>query len=443
MPFRIVRDNIINVKADAIVNTANPRPVVGTGVDTAIYEAAGREQLLAERRKIGKIRRGDAAATPAFALPAKCIIHTVGTHWRGGLFGERKILASCYRRSLSVAKEQGCGSIALPLLAAGVYGFPKEVALTIALDEIRAFLMDNDMDVTLVVFDRDAYALSSKLLFDVQAFIDDQAVAEANRAEYAYRVSEMEILPSVGGSGLSGRETGNMVFGAGPAERADDEFDDADYSIGAYEDTEYSEAAYDEYEDRVLEQAARLERYRRFAADEELRSPMPPAGAPAPAKAAPLPFAGAPAGSAPRMKSTALPDEADLAGVPIETVLEKTELPDFEVGMSFRDKLFELIDARGLTDPEVYKRANIDRKLFSKIRSNEDYTPKKKTALALAVALELTLEETEDLIARAGYALSPSDLFDTIIKFFISRRNYDIYLINATLFSYDQQLLGL
>jgi hypothetical protein len=143
------------------------------------------------------------------------------------------------------------------------------------------------------------------------------------------------------------------------------------------------------------------------------------------------------------MKSTVLPDEADLAEAPIKTVLEKTELPDFEVGMSFRDKLFELIDARGLTDPEVYKRANIDRKLFSKIRSNEDYTPKKKTALALAVALELTLEETEDLIARAGYALSPSDLFDTIIKFFISRRNYDIYLINATLFSYDQQLLGL
>ena len=428
MPFRIVRDNIINVKADAIVNTANPRPVVGTGVDTAIYEAAGRDMLLAERRKIGKIRRGDAAATPAFALPAKCIIHTVGTHWRGGLFGERKVLASCYRRSLNVAKEQGCESIALPLLAAGVYGFPKEVALTVALDEIRAFLMDNDMDVTLVVFDREAYALSSKLLFDVQAFIDDQQVAEANRAEYTYQASEVEILPSVSESRLPGREAGNMVFGASPAEHADEEFEDAEY---------------DEYEDRVLEQAARLERYRRFAADEELRSPMPPAGAGAPAKAAPLPFAGAPVDSAPRMKSTALPDEADLAEAPIETVLEKTELPDFEVGMSFRDKLFELIDARGLTDPEVYKRANIDRKLFSKIRSNEDYTPKKKTALALAVALELTLEETEDLIARAGYALSPSDLFDTIIKFFISRRNYDIYLINATLFSYDQQLLGL
>jgi O-acetyl-ADP-ribose deacetylase (regulator of RNase III) len=442
MPCRIVRDNIINVKADAIVNTANPRPVVGTGVDTAIYEAAGRDLLLAERRKIGKIRRGDAAATPAFALPAKCIIHTVGTHWRGGLFGERKVLASCYRRSLNVAKEQGCESIALPLLAAGVYGFPKDIALTIALDEIRAFLMDNDMDVTLVVFDREAYALSSKLLFDVQAFIDDQQVAEANRAEYTYQASEVEILPSVSESRLPGREAGNMVFGASPAENADEEFEDAEYSAepGDYES---GEAEYDEYEDRVLEQAARLERYRRFAADEELRSPMPPAGAGAPAKAAPLPFTGAPVGSAPRMKSTAPPDEADLAKVPIETVLEKTELPDFEVGMSFRDKLFELIDARGLTDPEVYKRANIDRKLFSKIRSNEDYTPKKKTALALAVALELTLEETEDLIARAGYALSPSDLFDTIIKFFISRRNYDIYLINATLFSYDQQLLGL
>jgi len=453
------------VKADAIVNTANPRPVVGTGVDTAIYEAAGRELLLAERRKIGKIRRGDAAATPAFALPAKCIIHTVGTHWRGGLFGERKVLASCYRRSLNVAKEQGCESIALPLLAAGVYGFPKEIALTIALDEIRAFLMDNDMDVTLVVFDRDAYALSSKLLFDVQAFIDDQAVAEANRAEYAYRVSEMEILPSVGGYGLSDLEAGNVIprveeedsDAQYSAEYDDAEYSDADYSIGAYEDAEHSEAAYDEYEDRVLEQAARLERYRRFAADEELRSapagaavPPPDAGAPAPAKAAPLPNIGAPVGSAPmpavgapREKSALPPDEVDLAEVPIEAALEKTELPDFEVGMSFRDKLFELIDARGLTDPEVYKRANIDRKLFSKIRSNESYTPKKKTALALAVALQLSLAETEDLIARAGYALSPSDLFDTIIKFFISHHNYDIYLINATLFSYDQPLLGL
>lgn len=430
MPFRIVRDNIINVKADAIVNTANPRPVVGTGVDTAIYEAAGREQLLAERRKIGKIRRGDAAATPAFALPAKCIIHTVGTHWRGGLFGERKVLASCYRRSLTVAKEQGCESIALPLLAAGVYGFPKDIALTIALDEIRAFLMDNDMDVTLVVFDRAAYALSSKLLFDVQAFIDDQQVAEANRAEYTYRTGEVEILPSAGGFGRLDREAGNMIFGASPAEHADEEFEDAEYS---------AEPEYDEYEDRVLEQAARLERYRRFAADEEIRSPMPPAGAGASAKAAPLPFAGAPVGSAPA-KAAPLEEPEEVL---TEAVLEKTELPAFEVGMSFRDKLFELIDARGLTDPEVYKRANIDRKLFSKIRSNEDYTPKKKTALALAVALELTLEETEDLIARAGYALSPSDLFDTIIKFFISRRNYDIYLINATLFSYDQQLLGL
>ena len=146
------------------------------------------------------------------------------------------------------------------------------------------------------------------------------------------------------------------------------------------------------------------------------------------------------------LDSAASEEEADLlicsAAEPVEAVTD--EMPDFsKVGMSFRDKLFELIDARGLTDPEVYKRANIDRKLFSKIRSSEDYTPKKKTALALAVALKLSLAETEDLIARAGYALSPSSRFDTIIKYFITHSDYDIYKINATLFLYDEPLLGL
>ncbi len=435
MPFRIIRDNIVNVAADAIVNTANPRPVVGAGTDTAVYEAAGRESLLAERRKIGRIKRGDAAATPAFALPAKYIIHTVSTGWKGGHFGERKILASCYRRSLEVAKELGCESIAIPLLAAGSYRVPKDIALTIALDEIRQFLMENDMDVTLVVFDREAYALSANLLFDVQSFIDDETAASLHEEEYRYDLRRRNLDETVK----------NIVS-----------------------DTDYADYAYPR---RLAEE----EEERSFGAAPDMWNRPAKAGPPVP-PAAPstVPFgAGGPvAGYGGKVaKKVAMPDfsdealesavpeepAADFAKVeasepadqlicamaePVEAVTD--EMPDFtKVGMSFRDKLFELIDARGLTDPEVYKRANIDRKLFSKIRSSEEYTPKKKTALALAVALKLSLAETEDLIARAGYALSPSSRFDMIIKFFITHSDYDIYKINATLFLYDEPLLGL
>ena len=348
MPFRIIRDNIINVTADAIVNTANPRPVVGAGTDTAVYEAAGRESLLAERRKIGRIRRGDAVATPAFALPAKYIIHTVSTGWRGGHFGEKKILASCYRRSLEVARELKCESIAIPLLAAGSYRVPKDIALTIALDEIRQFLMENEMDVTLVVFDREAYALSANLLFDIQSFIDDEAAAALHEEEYRY-----DIRGQVSESAIE-----NAVSDPGDADRA------------------FIRRLMEEEEERGFGSAPDM-----WNVPAKATPPVPPgAGAP-PVKS-----------SGKAAKRTVMPDI--LADAIEAETSEAEEMPDFtKVGMSFRDKLFELIDARGLTDPEVYKRANIDRKLFSKIRSSEEYTPKKKTALALAVALKLSLAE--------------------------------------------------
>ena len=402
MPFRIVRDNIVNVAADAIVNTANPRPVVGAGTDTAVYEAAGRESLLAERRKIGRIKRGDAVATPAFALPAKYIIHTVSTGWRGGHFGERKILASCYRRSLEVARELNCESIAIPLLAAGSYRVPKDIALTIALDEIRRFLMENDMDITLVVFDREVYALSANLLFDVQSFIDDQEATAIHKEEYRQDLRRQNQDATVK----------NIVS-----------------------DTDYADRAYIR---RLMEE----EEEQGFGSVPEMWN-MPARSAPPvpPVAEAPAVPSGAGAPAAGRSGKTAR--KAVMPDIMADS-METEEIPDFsKVGMSFRDKLFELIDARGLTDPEVYKRANIDRKLFSKIRSSEEYTPKKKTALALAVALKLSLAETEDLIARAGYALSPSNRFDMIIKFFITHSDYDIYKINATLFAYDEPLLGL
>lgn len=114
----------------------------------------------------------------------------------------------------------------------------------------------------------------------------------------------------------------------------------------------------------------------------------------------------------------------------------------YGAGDTFQQKLFQLIDASGMDEVTVYKRANIDRKVFSKIRCNRDYQPKKKTAVVLAVALELDLPETADLLSRAGLAFSSSNTFDLIIQFFITNRMYDIFEINAALFKYGQPVLG-
>ncbi len=186
MPFQIVRNDITKIKADAIVNTANPEPTIGAGTDGAIYKAAGEEKLLAERVKIGRIERGEVAVTPAFKLKAKFIIHTVGPVWNGGKVGEFDILKSCYSKSLTKAAELGCESIAFPLIATGVYGFPKADALQIAMNEISSFLMkeDTDMIVKLVVFDDKAFRLSESLFFQVESFIDDEGVIKAHKEEY-------------------------------------------------------------------------------------------------------------------------------------------------------------------------------------------------------------------------------------------------------------------
>ena len=181
MPFQILRNDITKVKADAIVNTANPLPKYAAGTDAAIYYAAGANELLAERKKLGKIAPGENAVTPAFALRAKYIIHTVGPAWNGGNNGEFEILHSCYRKSMERALELKCKSIAFPLIATGVYGFPKAQALQIALQEINSFLMQDDVDmvVKLVVFDNKAF-------FQVESYISDEEVITAHMEEYGY-----------------------------------------------------------------------------------------------------------------------------------------------------------------------------------------------------------------------------------------------------------------
>ncbi len=356
MPFQIIRNDITKVKADAIVNTANPKPRIGSGTDCAIYAAAGEEKLLAQRKKIGEIAPGQAYSTDAFALNAKYIIHTVGPAWMDGSHGEREILHSCYEKSLVLADALKCKSIAFPLIATGVYGFPKDEALNIALAEIGKFLLTHEMKVILVVFDRKALELSEKLVGGIEQYIDEHAAHELREAEY-------------GGNYASDNRRRRMA-------RLREEEELLASSI------------------EVFEEAA--------DADEAVSS------------------------------TVAFPA---ITGKSLDDILGG-------VGATFQQRLFQLIDERGFDDVTVYKKANIDRKVFSRIRCKADYKPKKKTAVAFAIALELDLPTTLDLLSRAGMAFSPSDGFDLIVSYFITNKNYDIYEINAALFKYGQPVLG-
>ena len=312
------------MSVDAIVNAANESLLGGGGVDGCIHRAAGPE-LLQECRTLGGCRTGEAKITGAYRLPCKYVIHTVGPVWNGGRCGEREQLASCYRTSLALAKEHGCETVAFPLISSGIFGYPKDQALRVAVDAISEFLAENDMTVYIVIFDRAAYATGNKLFADIAAYIDD-------------------------------------------------------HYVDAHTDP-------------------RRERMRRIGVVESraLTAPMAVSGL----------------------------DEA---------------LSHLDAG--FSETLLKLIDRSGKKDAEVYRKANVDRRLFSKIRNNPDYKPSKPTAVAFAIALELSLPETRDLIARAGYALSPSSKFDVIIEYFIMQRDYDIFKINEALFAFDQILLG-
>ena len=332
MPFQIIRNDITKVRADVIVNTANPKPQIGSGTDSAIYAAAGAGALLEARKKIGDIAPGQAAVTPAFHLPAKFIIHTVGPAWLDGQHGEKDILRACYENSLALAAKLEAESIAFPLIATGVNGFPKDEALNIALSEIGKFLLTHEMNVILVVLGKAAFALSEKLMGSIDAYLDEHQVRELENAEYA--------------------------------------------------------------DGRILEE------YRRRRAAQQ--------------------YANAPASG---------------SGQTLEEMLGSA-------GDTFQQRLFRLIDASGMDDVTVYKKANIDRKVFSSIRCKPDYKPSKKTAVAFAVALELPMQEMLDLLACAGITLSKSDKFDLIISYCVRNGIYDIFEINAVLFKYGQPTLG-
>ena len=187
MPFRIIRNDITRVEADAIVNTANPDPVIGGGTDFAIHEAAGSE-LLEARKEVGSIPVGCSVETPAFKLPARYVLHTVSPVWIDGNHQEEELLRKAYDSALSLADKLGCRSVAFPLMSAGTYAFPRDLALATAIRSFTDFLLEHEMQIYLVLFNAKAFGLAESLFDDLKSYIDDNYVDE--RHEKEYRIDE-------------------------------------------------------------------------------------------------------------------------------------------------------------------------------------------------------------------------------------------------------------
>lgn len=318
MPITLIRQDIVKMKVDAIVNTTNEQLIGFSGVDLAIHKAAGLK-LDEDCAKLAPLYVGKARITKGYDLPSKYVIHTVGPVWRGGENDEVNLLKSCYKECLKLARFFRIESIAFPLISSGEYGFPKDKVLKIAIEVITDFLLETDLTVYLCVYDKESYSISKKLFSDIETFIEDEKEEEYFSCEEVY------------------------------------------YSSKPCAETDFSEL-----------------------------------------------------------------DIADYI-----TQIDK----------SFSEKLFDLIDLKGMTDVECYKKANVDRRVFSKLK-NKKYKPSKYTAIAFCIALELNLEETLSLLETLGYTLSKSNKFDLIIRYFITNENYDVFEINSVLFQYDEHLLN-
>lgn len=374
MAFKIIRNDIKKVSADAVVRVSKPEEsAVETG--QAVYEEA-------------------------FGSSAKYLIRTACPARAGG---QKQALQSCYDSCLGLAKKLGCGSIAFPLIAAGEDGLSNTKELQIAVDSFREFLADSDMEIILAVPDDVSLSLSEGIFSGIDAYIDEHYVFELGDFGSSIEIvndEETLIEPTKEKKKKPGR--------------------------GLFQGSPFS-----------------LRRKEAARGDEEADEPAMPAAAAGEAGAMPAAMGGKESAMAMVPKASAIPAAMSMAmGAAASKTNRSLEDIMAHVGETFTESLLRLIDEKGFTDTEVYKRANVDRKLFSKIRCNRDYQPKKITAVSFALALHLSLDETKDLLGRAGYALSPGSRFDLIIQYFIENEVYDTYTINLALFEHDQPLLG-
>lgn len=402
MPIQIVRDDITRMKVDAIVNAANTGLQGGGGVDGAIHRAAG-PGLLEECRQLNGCAPGQAKRTAGYRLPARYVIHTVGPIWKGGHCGEEDQLISCYRSALSIAINSGCKTVAFPLISTGSYGYPKAEALKVAMKTISAFLEDHELMVYLVIYDKASFGIAEDLYADIKSRIDDLYVEERKEFERPRPDSRRrEDREGRGERGLIGY-FGRSRQGAVPAPDGSD-----------------------------------LQTSPRSEDEAHLSGAAPKTGAARP-RSADEALIGAQQSDAMLMSDI---EHFDIAGPMGRSRSKSLDQRVHELDESFTQMLLRKIDEAGMTDVECYKKANVSRKLFSKIRSDALYRPSKTTAIAFAIALELSLQETKELLMKAGFALSHSNRFDIIIEYFIERGNYNIFEINEALFAFDQSLLG-
>ena len=405
MPFKIIRNDITKMRCDAIVNTANTKPIIGSGCDYAVYKAAGKRRLSEYREKnIGEVPEGDVFLTPGFRLPAHYIIHAVSPLYIDGAHGEEEKLRDCYRKSLSLAWEQRCRSIAFPVISTGSFGYPKEEGIRIAADEIQAFLQNHEMLIYLVVFDAQSARYGKRFDKDLQAYIDENYVGAKHHEEYGIQTmalrrdlddaicqpGEAELDDAICQPGET--ELDDAICQPGETEMDDaicqpgeTELDDAicqpgetkldDEAFSPYEDDLYEDDLYEEDSDEDSEEENAFTQLHESKLEE-------------------------------RMK----------------------HLTD-----SFSEYLLYLIEEKGMTNADVYKRALVDKKTFSKIKNHADYHPQKMTAMCLCMGAKLNLDETRDLLARAGYALSPCDKTDIIFSYFIENQIYDMIELDIQL----------
>ncbi len=381
MPFRIIRNDITKVEADAIVDTANPKPVIGAGTDWAIHSEAGPE-LLRARERLGELRVGESAATPAFGLPAKYVLHTVSPVWIDGKHGEEELLRQAYDAALSLADRLGCQSVAFPLMAAGTYAFPHDRALAVALGAFTDFLMEHEMQIDLVLFNAKAFGLAGSLFDDLKSYIDDNYVNEHREKEY--RTEENAAFPAP--RRPDGRwETGRRYEQQSSLSLFDIDIAEESPDTNAFEGT--------------------------FGTDDIGFS----YGAPAPAMA-----------PAPAARPEAV--------FSLKDIFRQRET-------TFSEHLLDLLRERDGKDSEVYKRAEISRQLFSRILCNKDYQPTKNTAIQLALGLQLDLRQTQKLLGKAGFALTRSSKADLVVQYYIERGIYSVTFINEALLDCGLPLL--